>query len=62
MSKEFYRGEIFYIHNESEYSGNVQGGGRPAVIISNDIGNNAAPHIGSGLPYHSGKETVADTR
>lgn len=43
MSKEFYRGEIFYIRNESEYSGNVQGGGRPAVIISNDIGNNAAP-------------------
>lgn len=43
MSKEFYRGEIFYIRNESEYSGNVQGGGRPAVIISNDIGNNAGP-------------------
>lgn len=27
MSKEFYRGEIFYIRNESEYNGNVQGGG-----------------------------------
>lgn len=26
MSKEFYRGEIFYIRNESEYSGNVQEG------------------------------------
>lgn len=26
MSKEFYRWEIFYIRNESEYSGNVQGG------------------------------------
>lgn len=26
MSKEFYRGEIFYIRNASEYSGNVQGG------------------------------------
>lgn len=26
MSKEFYRGEIFYIRNESEYSGNVLGG------------------------------------
>lgn len=26
MSKEFYRGEIFYIRNESEYSGNAQGG------------------------------------
>ena len=26
MSKEFYRGEIFYIRNESEYCGNVQGG------------------------------------
>lgn len=26
MNKEFYRGKIFYIRNESEYSGNVQGG------------------------------------
>ena len=26
MNKEYYRGEIFYIHNDSEYSGNVQGG------------------------------------
>lgn len=26
MNKEFYRGEIFYIRNEREYSGNVQGG------------------------------------
>lgn len=26
MNKEFYRGEIFYIRSESEYSGNVQGG------------------------------------
>lgn len=43
MNKEYYRGEIFYIRNDSEYSGNVQGGGRPAVIISNDIGNNAGP-------------------
>lgn len=23
MNKEFYRGEIFYIRNESEYSGNI---------------------------------------
>ncbi len=43
MNKEFYRGEIFYIHNESKYSGNEQGGYRPAVIVSNDIGNNVAP-------------------
>lgn len=26
MNKEFYRGKIFYIRNENEYSGNVQGG------------------------------------
>lgn len=26
MNKEYYRGEIFYIRNDSEYSGNVQGG------------------------------------
>lgn len=43
MNKEFYRGEIFYIRSESEYTGNEQGGGRPAVIVSNDIGNKAAP-------------------
>ena len=43
MNKEFYRGEIFYIRNESKYSGNEQGGYRPAVIVSNDIGNNVAP-------------------
>ena len=29
MNKEFYRGEIFYIRNENEYSGNVQGGVDP---------------------------------
>lgn len=27
MNKEYYRGEIFYIRNDNEYSGNVQGGG-----------------------------------
>lgn len=26
MNKEYYRGEIFYISNDNEYSGNVQGG------------------------------------
>lgn len=26
MNKEFYRGEIFYIRSESEYTGNEQGG------------------------------------
>lgn len=43
MDNEFYRGEMYYINNDAEYSGNLQGGGRPAVIISNDIGNKAAP-------------------
>lgn len=26
MENEFYRGEIYYINNENEYNGNVQGG------------------------------------
>lgn len=43
MDNSYYRGEIYYINNDNEYIGNVQGGGRPAVIVSNDIGNNAGP-------------------
>lgn len=27
MDNEFYRGEMYYINNDTEYSGNLQGGG-----------------------------------
>ena len=43
MDNKFYRGEMYYISNDSKYSGNVQGGTRPAIIISNDIGNKSSP-------------------
>lgn len=44
MVEKVYRGEIFYIH-ETEVTGNEQSGGRPAVIVSNDIGNEHSPIV-----------------
>lgn len=41
---EYHRGEIFFI-NEGESSGNEQGGARPGIIVSNDIGNKHAPIV-----------------
>lgn len=38
MVDKVYRGEIYYIH-EAEGVGSEQIGGRPGIIISNDIGN-----------------------
>lgn len=38
MENKIYRGEIYYIY-ETEVSGNEQAGGRPGIIISNDVGN-----------------------
>lgn len=34
----FYRGDIFYIYRD-EVTGSEQEGGRPAIIVSNDVGN-----------------------
>lgn len=44
MVDKVYRGEIYYIH-ETEVTGNEQTGGRPAVVVSNDIGNEHSPII-----------------
>lgn len=41
---EYHRGEIFFI-NEGESSGSEQGGARPGIIVSNDIGNKHAPIV-----------------
>lgn len=41
---EYHRGEIFFI-NEGESSGNEQGGARPGIIVSNDVGNKHAPIV-----------------
>lgn len=46
MDMEIYRGDVFYVVKGNEV-GNEQQGGRPAVIVSNDIANK-----------HSGNVTV----
>lgn len=47
MENKFYRGEIYFIAESRDYKelGSAQGGGRPAVIVSNDIGNEAGPIV-----------------
>lgn len=44
MENKVYRGEIYYIH-ETEVTGNEQAGGRPGIIISNDVGNEHSPVV-----------------
>ena len=44
MVGRVYRGEIYYI-NETEGTGSEQTGGRPGIIISNDIGNEHSPVV-----------------
>ena len=41
MSEQTYhRGQIYYVYPRGyEYTGSEQGGGRPAIIVSNDVGN-----------------------
>lgn len=41
---EYHRGEIFFI-NEGESYGSEQGGARPGIIVSNDVGNKHAPIV-----------------
>lgn len=44
MSNSYYRGEIYYVNSgQQNETGSVQQGGRPAIIVSNDIGNEAGP-------------------
>lgn len=44
MVGKVYRGEIYYIH-ETEVNGNEQAGGRPGIIVSNDVGNEHSPVV-----------------
>lgn len=44
MVGKVYRGEIYYIH-ETEVNGSEQSGGRPGIIIGNDIGNEYSPVV-----------------
>lgn len=39
------RGQIYYIENEGTHARNEQSGTRPAVIISNDVGNFYSPVV-----------------
>lgn len=42
---EIYRGDIFYIKKTGNVTGSEQDPGRPAVIVSNDQGNEHAPVV-----------------
>lgn len=42
MNDKIFRGEIYYIH-EAEVHGSEQFGGRPGIIVSNDVGNEHSP-------------------
>lgn len=44
MDNQIKRGEIYYVYAD-EYTGSECGGGRPAVVVSNDTGNLYAPII-----------------
>lgn len=44
MNDRPYRGEIYYIH-EKEVHGSEQSGGRPGIIVSNDVGNEHSPVV-----------------
>jgi mRNA interferase MazF len=44
MIQDYCRGDIFFI-TEGTYTGSEQNGGRPGVIVSNDVGNKHSPNV-----------------
>lgn len=42
---KIHRGEVFYINSRSDTVGSEQRGGRPAVIVSNNISNEHSPCV-----------------
>ena len=42
---EFYRGDIFYVHKLGGTVGTEQEAGRPAVIVSNNLGNKSSNSV-----------------
>ena len=44
MIQNYCRGDIFFI-TEGAYTGSEQNGGRPGVIVSNDVGNKHSPNV-----------------
>ena len=43
-NEEIKRGDIYYVY-PVDFNGSEQGGGRPAIVVSNDIGNHYAPIV-----------------
>ena len=43
--KSIRRGDMYYIHKADEVTGSEQVGGRPAVVVGNDIGNEKSPVV-----------------
>lgn len=44
MIQDYRRGDIFFV-TEGAYTGSEQNGGRPGVIVSNDVGNKHSPCV-----------------
>lgn len=44
MIQDYRRGDIFFI-TKGAYTGSEQSGGRPGVIVSNDVGNKHSPCV-----------------
>ena len=42
---EHLRGDIFYVHKSNPITGSEQDAGRPAIIVSNDIGNKYSGNV-----------------
>ena len=42
---EYLRGDIFYVHKSTPVTGSEQDAGRPAIIVSNDIGNKHSSNV-----------------
>ena len=42
---EYLRGDIFYVHKSAPTTGCEQDAGRPAIIVSNDIGNKHSSNV-----------------
>ncbi len=43
-NEEIKRGDIYYVYPDN-FTGSEQGGGRPAIVVSNDVGNHYAPIV-----------------
>lgn len=59
MVQEYCRGDIFFI-TEGTYTGSEQSGGRPGVIVSNDLGNKTLAQCRGCIPHLTRKEAHAD--